>query len=151
MAPQEVGVPYSLPRPDMGLVSKEASLPQCQKLTPLLIENVGNCCPYIIVPTSEKFVQSWLLPVDKKGTSEKHPVLDMSRVNRFIPLQNFPHDYSHSSETGNQEGFMDCKSGFEECILACSDSSKVLAHAGIQYQESGLQIYGNAFCPQYHT
>jgi len=42
-----------------------------------------------MVPATGKVVQSRLFPVDKKGTTKKTIVLDMSRLNKFIPCQKF--------------------------------------------------------------
>jgi len=42
-----------------------------------------------VVPIIEKIVQSRLFPVDKKGTMKKRMVLDMSRLNEFIPCPRF--------------------------------------------------------------
>jgi len=42
-----------------------------------------------IVPTTGKIVQSRLFPVDRKGTTKKRMVLDMSRLSKFIPCPRF--------------------------------------------------------------
>jgi len=42
-----------------------------------------------IVPTTGKVIQSRLFPVDKKGTTKKRMLLDMSRLNKFIPSSKF--------------------------------------------------------------
>lgn len=42
-----------------------------------------------MVRTSEKILQSRLFPVAKKGIMKKCMVLDMSRLNKFIPCKKF--------------------------------------------------------------
>ena len=42
-----------------------------------------------VVPSTGEIVQSRLFPVDKKGTTKKRMVLDMSRLNKFIPCPKF--------------------------------------------------------------
>jgi len=61
-----------------------------QAATPLLKSYVAEMLEMkAIVPTTGKIVQSRLFPVDKKGTSKKRMVLDMSRLNKFIPCPKF--------------------------------------------------------------
>jgi len=42
-----------------------------------------------IVPATVKVIQSRLFPVNKKGTTKKRMVLDMSRLDKFIPCPKF--------------------------------------------------------------
>jgi len=61
-----------------------------QSATPFLKEYVQEMLDMkAIVPTTGKVVQSRLFPVDKKGTTKKRMVLDMSSLTRFIPCPKF--------------------------------------------------------------
>ena len=61
-----------------------------QTATPLLKSYVSEMLEMkAIVPTTGKVVQSRLFPVDKKGTTKKTMVLDMSQLYKFIPCLKF--------------------------------------------------------------
>lgn len=59
-------------------------------LTPLLSDYITEMIEIgSIVPTSKKIFQSRHFPAAKKGTTKKRIVLDMTRLNKFIPCKKF--------------------------------------------------------------
>jgi len=57
-----------------------------QTPTPLLLDYIQEMLAIrSIVPTSERVLQSRLFPVAKKRTTKMCMVLNMSRLNKFIP------------------------------------------------------------------
>lgn len=74
----------------LGWFPEKPPLTDCkgQVSTPLLKEYVKEMLEMnAIIPTGRKIFQSCLLLVDKKGTSKKRMVLDISYLNKFIPCK----------------------------------------------------------------
>jgi len=76
-----------------------------------------------------------LFPVSKKGTKKRRMVLDLSRLNQFIPihsLQKIPDNDYEIGLLGSVGKFLDGVVGPEKSILACSNTPKIPEFARLQ-------------------
>jgi len=132
MEAQRLGVLGSIPRSDLEVISSQTSSVQHQgsgfdSLAESLhrdARNEGHCFDHWKG-------HSVKTPVNKKGTTKKRMVLDMSRLNKFIPCPKFRMTTAKSVRRVIAEGAW-MVTGLEECLLARPDSSQVSTTVGLQ-------------------